>query len=100
MFSKSPGSAPWGRSSLRKKIKIWMCWRKPKNKIQFILGTGRTVYSGETLNWENPWCKTSGSEVIVAVQKMGFWNRFLQEGAASTAGSRQEALEQTSVKDI
>lgn len=36
----------------------------------------------------------------MAVQKMGFWNRLLQEGAASTTGSHQEDLEQTSVKDI
>lgn len=100
VFTKSTGSAPWGRIPLRTRIKLWMCWRKHKNKIQFILGTCRTVYSGEILNWENPRCKISSSEVIVAVQKMGFWHRFLQEGAASTTGSRQEVLEQTSVKDI
>lgn len=100
LCSQSTGSAPWGRIPLRTRIKLWMCWRKHKNKIQFILGRCRTVYSGEILNWENPRCKISSSEVIVAVQKMGFWHRFLQEGAASTTGSRQEVLEQTSVKDI
>lgn len=35
----------------------------------------------------------------MAVQKMAFWNRLLQEGAASTTGSHHD-LEQTSVKDI
>lgn len=86
-----------GQDPFENKNKNLDVLEKPKTKIQFILGTCRTVYSGEILNWENPWCKTSGSEVIV--QKMGFWNRLLREGAASTTGSCQD-LEQTSVKDI
>lgn len=99
VFLKSTGSASWGRIPLRTRIKIWMYWRKHKTKIQFILGTCGAVHPWDILNWENPWAKTSGSEVIVAVQKMAFWNRLLQEGAASTTGSHHD-LEQTSVKDI